>query len=208
MDMTTLAPLPAKNRRILARMVGRPDATDDQLLATPQARNIEFRKVPRKAAVLDRIARQAREVVEQLAAEGVEFAGTVEQAARVVTASAYAAWRAFHGRKEDEPGDRDVTILLGFSEGLEHARHYREGMPAMIRHDYLVAVAGSDDPIDRMPLGRILEALWPHRYRGGRIRGRRPARQAAGSEAAEGSWDDQLEGNVASIFEDVRRKPR
>lgn len=208
MNMTTLAPLPAKNRRILAKMVGRPDATDAELLASPPARKIEFRKVPRKAAVLHRIAGQAREMVEQLAADGIEFAGTVEQAARVVTASAYAAWRASHGRKEDEPGDRDVCILLGFAEGLEHARHHRTGMPAMFRHDYLAAVAGSDDPLDRMPLGQILEALWPHRYRGGRIRGRRPARQAAGSEVAEGSWADQLEGNVASIFEDVRRKPR
>lgn len=211
MNMNTLAPLPAKNRRILARMVGRPDATDEELLAAPEAREIEWRRVPRKVAVLERIARQALEVVEQLAADGGKFAGTIEQAARVVTATAYAAWRGFHGRREDEAGDRDLSALVGFAEGIEHARHHREGMPAVYRDDYLAAVAGSADPIDRMPLGQILEALWPDRYAGGRIRGQRPARRRAGAEATAvpaGSWCDEAVANVPSIFDDVRRKPR
>lgn len=211
MTTTTLAPLPARNRRILARIVGRPDATDDELLATPEAATIEWRKLPRKAAVLERIATQACDVCESLAASGVEFAGTVEQAARVVTATAYASWRVFHGRREDHLGDHDVAALLGFAEGIEHARHHRDGMPAIYREDYLAAVAGSHDPIDRMPLGEILETLWPKRFAGGRIRSRKPARPADGSKAVEPatwSWGDDALANVASIFRDVRRKPR
>jgi hypothetical protein len=204
MRMTTLAPLPARNRRILARIVGRPGATDDELLAAPEAASIEWRKLPRKAAVLERIATQACDVCETLAASGVEFAGTVEQAARVVTATAYAAWRGFHGRREDELGDHDVAALLGFAEGLDHARHHRDGMPAVYRETYLAAVAGSDDPIDRMPLGEILETLWPKRHRGGRIRSRKPARPTA----ATWNWGDDAVANVPSIYRDVRRKPR
>jgi hypothetical protein len=211
MNITTLAPLPPANRRLLAQLVGRPDATDDELLAAPEAQSIEWREVPRKAAILHRLAQEALELCEALAAGGFEFAGTAEEAARVVTATAYAAWRGHHGREEDETGDHDTAAVTGFVMGLDHARQHRDGMPAIYRDAFLAAVAGSADPVDRMPLAEVLTALWPECYAGGQIRSLRPDLAAAGSgegAAEAGSWVDEGLGNVASIFEDVRRNPR
>jgi hypothetical protein len=184
-----VAPISEDARRTVEGIVGRP-CTDADVLAWQRDHSIECRDIPEKAAVLQLIAADAIDLCEQLAEAGVEFAGKTCQAAAIVTGTVYAAWRA--GLREDvdatEPACRHATSFRAVGHAIEHARCYVDGMPAMFRDDYLLAVAGSEDLVDQMPLREVLAALWPEQFPDGEFVPRSPAPASAddGSEFLNG----------------------
>lgn len=196
-----VAPVSEYARKMVEELVGRP-CTDADILTWQRDHHCECRELPLKADVLQAIAGEASGLCRQLADAGVEFAGSIAQAAAIVTGTVYAAWRSRLREDVDttEPGLRHTAILQAVGLAIDHARDYADGMPAMYRDDYLAAVAGSDDPIDRMPLREVLEALWPYRFPGGQLvdTAAEPAADGGGSTLL-----DEMIENVPNVFDRI-----
>ena len=158
------APVNDDARRIVSEITGR-ECTAADVLEWQRGWNVECRDIPLKAAVLESLANEAREVVDRLATGGIAFAGRLEEAALVVCGTAYAAWRASMAESGGrEPHEKFVLPIAGFWAGIEHARAYAAGIPQMYRAAYLSAIATSDDPLDKLPPLAVLMKIWPEDY--------------------------------------------
>lgn len=206
---TYLAPIPKRHQRAIMKMMGTARASQKamQEYAATTA-DIEWRVIPLKAQVLRTIACTAWEAIDYLRHVGVEFPGTTSQAAAVVTGTAYAAWRAaMHcGTSKGQPDGPHHAAMTGLFHGITYAMGNRSGIPAMYRADYLRAIAGSDDPIDRRPLWDTLAELWPAQFGKRRITtfrhdGKRPNWLSPGH--ANWGWDDDFWSNEPNILDDV-----
>lgn len=203
---TYLAPIPKRHQRAILEMMGTARASQKAMQEFAAASEIEWRDVPLKARVLRTIACVAWEAVDYLRHVGVEFPGTVAEAAAVVTGTAYASWRAsMHFAKRDSDGPH-CAAMTGLFHGITYATGHRSGIPAMYRADYLRAIAGSDDPIDRRPLWDTLAEVWPAQFGKRRITtfrhdGKRPTWAAPGD--ATYGWDDDFWSNEPNILDDI-----
>ena len=203
---TYLAPIPKRHQRAILEMMGKARASQQAMQEFATTTDIEWRDVPLKARVLRTIACTAWEAVDYLRHVGVKFPGTVSEAAVVVTGTAYASWRASMNCAKREPDGPYESAMTGLFHGITFAMGHRCGIPAMYRADYLRAIAGSDDPIDRRPLWDTLAEVWPAQFGKRRITtfrhdGRRP-NWAQPGDAAWG-FDDDCWSNEPNILDDV-----
>lgn len=124
----------------------------------------EYRIIPRRLAVLDALINEAWCLYHRLIDSGITFAGTPEQATMTIAGTAYAAWRSSLERDSGEEPAAQAAVVSGLADGLEFAFFHADGIPWMYAADYADAIAGSDDPIDRMKPLDALARVWPDRY--------------------------------------------
>jgi len=186
------APVSKVARRIAGRGLRRKAPGDRAVRAFFRCQPCEWRDIPTKLAMMDRLVEEAWGLVHGLAACGVKFAGSGREATLVIAGTAYAAWRASlqPSARRREPA-HPALIVAGMADGLEFALRHKTGIPAMHADDYLSAVAESRDPLDRLTPIEALAELWPESYRDGRLCMSEP-RCTQPADAAPSSWLQQL----------------
>jgi hypothetical protein len=184
--VSKIAPVSKSARRIAEKESGR-RMTDREIVSMYPG--VECREIPEKIGVMDRLIREAWELVHQLTASGVEFAGDASQATLVIAGTAYAAWRSSIHRWSDGPDPAAAAaVVSGMADGIEFALRHEAGIPAMYAADYARVVAGSADPVDRMKPLAALARVWPDRYTAASIRFGRPKYASDDGEAADPFW--------------------
>lgn len=185
---TTLAPASKGAKDFVSEALGRQDVSDHDVEAYCKRHGLEWREIPTKIAIMDRLIHQAWELVHRLASDGVKFAGSPREAALIVAGTAYAAWRSsLDPRAREHDAAHPVATVSGVSDGIEFAMWHTSGIPAMYADDYIAAVDGSDDPIDRMTPMDALASVWPKIYGAGKVRLAAPR-----FVQEEGGWGDEL----------------
>lgn len=198
-NLSKLAPVCPTSRRIVAKELGRKKVSDREIAAWSMERGFECRVIPEKAAIADRLLREAWELVHRLIEDGVKFPGTAAQATLVIGGTAYAAWRsALDRRCRDHEDAHLVMVVAGLNAGLEFARRHTTGMPRMYAMDYIDTVADSTDALDHVPMMDTLAKLWPKTYGGGKLRFRTPRYVTVGTHRD--SWDAEFWVNVPNVL--------
>ena len=197
--LSKLAPVCPAARRIVANQLGRKTVTDREVAAWGCKHGVEWRSIPEKAAVADRLVREAWDLVHRLIESGVKFPGTAAQATLVIGGTAYAAWRSSLDRRcRDHEDAHRVMVIAGLQAGLEFALFQNTGMPRMYAMDYTNTIANSPDPLDRVPMMDTLAKLWPETYGGGKLRLRKP--QYGAVDTVADSWDAAWWTSVPNVL--------
>ncbi len=125
------------------------------------------RNIPTDLAILNGLINEAWILVHRLAAAGLRFAGTIEQATLTVAGSAYAAWRLKvddddTAYPEHELGRTDM--VSGFAEGLAYAIVHPSGVPAMYAGPYTLATKHIRFMLDHEVPLEVMAEFWPDSY--------------------------------------------
>lgn len=186
MVMTKLAPVSKSARRIAEKQLRRRVTDREVVRMFP---GCECREIPTRLAILDRLMVEAWDMVHRLTGSGVTFAGDARQATLVIAGTAYAGWRSSIGRPgRGRDPEAAAVVVAAMKDGIEFALCHKAGIPVMYATDYARAIAGSDDPVDRMKPLAALARLWPDRYTTTSLRFRRPKYESGDGGAADQWW--------------------
>lgn len=191
MTTATIAPIAKAARRLAARELKRRTLTDREVVRFWQERNAEYRDIPPRLEVLDRLIDEAWDLVHRLKSRGVKWAGTTREATMTIAGTAYAAWRCHDaGRPASDADDQAAVIAAAMVAGVEMALSCREGIANLYAHDLARVIEVSDDPLDKISPMRLLARVWPEKYAGGQLRGlRAPRYYATGADVDAADWD-------------------
>jgi len=187
--LVKLTPMSKAAKRFAAKKFPGRKVTDRDVLDFFGGFRAEWREIPLKIAMMNSLLAEAWGVAHMLAANGVQFAGTMREATLVIAGTAYAAWRISIDRKtRKHETAHPAMVAAGLAAGIEYAMHNKAGMPAMYADDYVATVSESDDPVDGMTPLEALAQLWPKNYSDRAVRFRSPRL----AEVADDSWAAQF----------------